>query len=177
MHPDWVSRGGLASRRDIALLKLDRPVKGVEPVSLYARDDEAGKVVTFVGRGWAGTGLTAPVRDLERDLRGATNKVDEVNGTSIRMVFDAPPGGTDFEGISGPGDSGGPALLEIGRARGGRLLRSLQFGAGSRNREVQHSIPLGIILEGQDAGASGTRQPRADRTTRHTRTLRLFAQG
>jgi hypothetical protein len=83
-------------------------------VSLYARDDEAGKVVTFVGRGWTGTGLTGPVRELGRDLRGATNKVDEVNGTSIRMVFDAPPGGTDFEGISGPGDSGGPALLEVG---------------------------------------------------------------
>jgi secreted trypsin-like serine protease len=26
--------------------------------------------------------------------------------------FDAPPGGTDLEGISGPGDSGGPALIE-----------------------------------------------------------------
>lgn len=114
LHPEWVNRGGIASRRDIALLKLDRPVKGLEPVLLYPKADEAGKVVTFVGRGWTGTGVTGPVRDLGRDLRGATNKVDEVNGTSIRMVFDAPPGGTDLEGISGPGDSGGPALLEAG---------------------------------------------------------------
>lgn len=114
LHPEWVARGGLASRRDVALLKLDRPVGGVEPVLLYAKNDEAGKVVTFVGRGYTGTGVTGPARELGRDLRAATNKVDEVNTTSIRMVFDAPPGGTDLEGISGPGDSGGPALLEVG---------------------------------------------------------------
>lgn len=114
LHPDWVARGGIASGRDVALLKLDRPVKGVEPVLLYAKADEAGQIVTFVGRGYTGTGLTGPVRERGRDLRAATNKVEGVNETSIRMVFDAPPAGTELEGISGPGDSGGPALLDVG---------------------------------------------------------------
>lgn len=114
LHPEWISRGGISSGRDIALLKLDRPVKGIEPVLLYTKDDEAGKVVTFVGHGYTGTGLTGPVRALGRELRAATNKVESVNDTSIRMVFDAPPAGTELEGISGPGDSGGPALLEVG---------------------------------------------------------------
>lgn len=114
LHPDWITGGGLDSGRDIALLKLDRPVKGIEPVSLYTRDDEAGKVVTFVGRGLTGTGISGPARGLGRELRAATNKIDTVNVTSIRMVFDAPPAGTELEGISGPGDSGGPALLEVG---------------------------------------------------------------
>lgn len=113
LHPEWITRGGIASGRDIALLKLDRPVRGIEPVLLYTKDDEAGKVVTFVGRGLTGTGITGPAGDLGRALRGATNRVDAVNDTSIRMVFDAPPGGTELEGISGPGDSGGPALLEV----------------------------------------------------------------
>jgi len=31
----------------------------------------------------------------------------------ITFKFDAPPESTDLEGISGPGDSGGPALLEV----------------------------------------------------------------
>jgi secreted trypsin-like serine protease len=30
------------------------------------------------------------------------------------MRFDAPPGGTQYEGVGGPGDSGGPALLQDG---------------------------------------------------------------
>jgi hypothetical protein len=133
-HPEWVSRGGIASGRDIALLKLDRPVKGIEPVALYAKDDEVGKVVTFVGRGLTGTGVTGPVRDLGRALRGATNKVDTVNETSIQMVFDAPPSGTDLEGISGPGDSGGPALLEVG----GKLYTLGVSSTNSGRREEEH---------------------------------------
>ena len=30
------------------------------------------------------------------------------------MKFDAPPAGTDLEGVGGPGDSGGPALINAG---------------------------------------------------------------
>ncbi len=125
LHPEWVS-SGFESGRDVALLKLAAPVLGVAPVHLYAGDDETGKIVTFVGEGETGTGLSGPSRGAGSGLRGATNRVEAASETSIRFLFDAPPGGTELEGISGPGDSGGPALLE----RDGKLYT---LGVSSAN--------------------------------------------
>jgi hypothetical protein len=104
--------GGQEGRDDIALVKLERPVEGVSPVPLYRGREELPKQVTFVGRGGTGTGLTgAQTRDGV--LRGATNQVYKVAERHLVFRFDEPPGGTDLEGVSGPGDSGGPAFLEI----------------------------------------------------------------
>ena len=56
LHPGWET-----ALVDISLVRLDRPVEGVNPIAPYEGDDEAGQVVTFVGRGDTGTGLTGPV--------------------------------------------------------------------------------------------------------------------
>jgi hypothetical protein len=59
-----------------------------------------------------GTGETGPDGEDGR-LRGAQNTVSAAPAPGwIAFEFDAPPAGDDLEGISGPGDSGGPALLE-----------------------------------------------------------------
>lgn len=111
-HPEWKDGGP----HDLALIRLARPVEGITPVGIYERGDEAGKLIVFVGRGGNGTGLTGPTTE-DRVLRAATNQVDRVDEHWLLFTFDAPPGGTDLEGISGPGDSGGPALIEVdGRA-------------------------------------------------------------
>lgn len=112
-HDQWKDGGP----HDIALIRLSRPVEGIAPVGIYERGDEAGQPVVFVGRGDHGTGLTGPVA-ADRVLRAATNQVDTVDEHWLHFTFDGPPGGTDLEGISGPGDSGGPAILE----RDGRPL-------------------------------------------------------
>lgn len=109
-HPNWLARSGPKSV-DIGLVKLAEPVAGVEPAALYERDDETGKQIVFVGPGEYGDGLAGPVGDDGR-WRGATNTVASVLDNWITFKFDAPPNGTDLEGISGPGDSGGPALLQ-----------------------------------------------------------------
>jgi len=97
---------------DLALLYLREPVKGVEPAGLYARKDEAGKTVTFLGAGATGDGRAEPaVRDGK--TRRASNVIDKVDENNIRFLFDAPPKGLADEGISGPGDSGGPAILMV----------------------------------------------------------------
>ena len=108
LHPDWKTK-----MLEMALLELDRPVQGVEPIPLYEQGDEQGQIVTFVGRGDSGTGLTGPITRDHR-LRAATNRVERVEGDMIVFRFDAPEdeGVTPLEGISGPGDSGGPALIE-----------------------------------------------------------------
>ena len=108
LHPDWNVR-----RLEMALLELGSPVQAVDPIPLYEQGDEQGQVVTFVGRGDSGTGLTGPVSQ-DHKLRAATNRVERVEGKMLVFRFDGPEDEnvTPLEGISGPGDSGGPALIE-----------------------------------------------------------------
>jgi hypothetical protein len=113
LHPAWM-RDVATTVGDMALLKLDRPVQGIAPALLYDKPDEVGKVILLVGHGQTGTGRTGPAGEVDHLVRGATNRIDRVDPTSIIFKFDPPPGGTDLEGLPGPGDSGGPALLEQG---------------------------------------------------------------
>jgi hypothetical protein len=112
-HPDWHSAADV--KADIALLQLTAPVTNVTPAHLYTGNDEQGMVVTLVGRGGAGTGLTGPVRE-DRRIRAATNRIDDAEGSVLRFRFDGPADSavTELEGISGPGDSGGAAYVERG---------------------------------------------------------------
>ena len=107
IHPEWADMAA----HDIALLELAEPVRDVRPARLYADSDEVGRIVTFVGRGDFGTGLTGP-QSMDRKKRGATNRVEDADADWLYFTFDEPPKATKLEGVSGPGDSGGPALLE-----------------------------------------------------------------
>ena len=125
LHPEW--RDG--QPHDIALVRLAAPVTSVTPVALYEGSDEAGKSVTFVGRGDHGTGLTGP-KVVDKKKRAATNTVESADANWLRFTFDEPPAGTELEGVSGPGDSGGPALIE----RGGKLHIAGVSVFGSRGK-------------------------------------------
>jgi len=111
-HPAWIDGPG-PDVPDLALLRLTEPVDGVTPMPLYESGDEVGRQVIFAGRGMIGTGQTGPTGE-DRILRAATNIV---SGTPwpgwMTFEFDAPPDGTELEGISGPGDSGGPAMIDV----------------------------------------------------------------
>ena len=109
VHPDFAKPG---SHRDIGLIKLATPVTDITPAVLHNKMDELGQTVLFVGNGHTGTGLTGPHRG-ERIMRGAHNVVSEVEPGWVNFIFDTPPAGLDLEGISGPGDSGGPALIKV----------------------------------------------------------------
>lgn len=100
--------------RDIALFHLAAPVRAEQPVPLYRASDELDKLIWVVGYGDTGDGVTGPTLS-DRRIRAATNRVDEVRPTWLIFAFDAPgtPRATPLEGISGPGDSGGPAYIEV----------------------------------------------------------------
>lgn len=108
LHPNYADGD---AHRDLALLRLAEPIEDVTPARLATPDDEAGKQVVFVGNGWTGDGQKGPSRG-ERVFRAAHNRVERVEPGWLVFHFDAPPDGEDLEGISGPGDSGGPALLK-----------------------------------------------------------------
>src|SRR4051812_38718638 len=49
-----------------------------------------------------------------KEPRGMTNRIEATFQDSLITTFDAPPAGTKLEGATGPGDSGGPAYVEVG---------------------------------------------------------------
>ena len=120
--------GGSEAKDDIALVQLERAVAGVKPVPLYEGHDEQGQEVVFIGWGMSGDGKTGPTR-RDRVLRAARNRIDRAVDTFLVFDFDEGAEGLDLEGISGPGDSGGPALIE----KGGRMfVAGISSGQDSR---------------------------------------------
>lgn len=104
-------------RFDMALLKLKSPVTHVSPIPLYRESDEVGKEVLLLGWGDFGTGDQGvseekPINDGK--FRQARNQITGVDGNLLTFRFDAPgsEGVLDLEGVNGPGDSGGPALVK-----------------------------------------------------------------
>jgi hypothetical protein len=101
---------------DIALLKLKNEVKHVSPISLYQHEDEVGKSILMLGWGDFGTGDKGlPKFQLVNDgkFRLATNKITGTNENYLTFQFDSPDSqdALPLEGVNGPGDSGGPALV------------------------------------------------------------------
>lgn len=138
-HPAWDD----GASDDIALIKLATAAVGVDPAGLYPHQDELGRIVTVVGRGDVGTGETGPTEN-DRRVRGATNKVDGANGGLLWWRFDAPGDSTGnatrLEGISGPGDSGGPAFLEIDGSRYVAGVSSAQSTRATGGREGVYGV-------------------------------------
>ncbi len=102
---------------DIALLELQTPVTNIPPAKMYFDEDEIGQVVTMIGAGGTGTGITGQTIDnFENNgkLRKATNTVEKANGPLLQFVFNEGDEATPLEGISGGGDSGGPAFVVNG---------------------------------------------------------------
>jgi hypothetical protein len=125
IHPAWA--GG---PHDLGLLRLGETVTSVGPVGLYHHSEELDQTVVLVGYGDHGTGLTGPSGN-DHQVRGATNRVDEATDYWLKLRFDAPGDlrTTVLEGVSGPGDSGGPAFCGEGA---GVLLAGVSSGQSSR---------------------------------------------
>lgn len=97
---------------DLALIELDRSIGSDTPALLPRTSPGRDTQLHLIGRGDTGTGRTGPTA-WDKVIRAATNLIDEVSETHLVFRFDAPGSErvTDLEGISGPGDSGGPAYV------------------------------------------------------------------
>lgn len=130
-HPDY---DGFDD--DIALVHLVADVTSVPPMPVHRGRDEEGADVLFVGRGDHGTGRQGQI-DASNDhqTRMATNTVHDVDSRWLEFVFHEPGDAevTDLEGISGDGDSGGPALLDT---PSGYEVAGLSSWQDARRRKV-----------------------------------------
>ncbi|MEM9532670.1 MAG: trypsin-like serine protease [Pseudomonadota bacterium] len=93
---------------DVSLVQLEE-ASAVAPAQVYAGDEEAGTMVHFVGAGRAGNGRDG-LGKFDGRLRVAANRVESTQSHWLTFRFNAPDGDAlPNEGISGSGDSGGPA--------------------------------------------------------------------
>lgn len=118
LHPSWPGHPGSRfdhAQIDLALLRLNVPVRSISPLPLYAASDELGQVAMFLGWGHGGTGRTGLSYNDGR-LRFAKNRID-LAGDQLQFVFDSPEGPESlaiaFEGVPSLGDSGGPAIIRV----------------------------------------------------------------
>lgn len=101
---------------DIALIKLVKPINDVKPANVYEQTDELGKITWFIGVGGSGNGLTGQIVDNVANsgvLRKAQNKVEQAEGVLLKFKFDRADAALPLEGVSGSGDSGGPAYFTM----------------------------------------------------------------
>ena len=118
VHPGQEEMPWGRRAHDVALLYLEQPIEGIEPVRIYRGGDELGemqelgKLAVIAGTGFFGTAESGAVtRDGRR--RAVTNRIVDLDEEWLKLVFSRPPGGTELEGIAAAGDSGGPLLIEL----------------------------------------------------------------
>ena len=110
---------------DLALLELDTPVDSVVPISIFVDENEMGKTITLVGFGVTGTFETGPPQGAEavkfsaiparmRAKRAGTNVIISVSHEDLETRIDPLESATDLEASIAGGDSGGPALVQVG---------------------------------------------------------------
>jgi tetratricopeptide (TPR) repeat protein len=99
--------------KDIALLKLTTNVSGVKPIQLYRGTKEQGKIITGYGKGATGNGLIGA--QMETRGSGVMNQFNNVITLAtdkwLFYQFDNSADALPLEGMSGSGDSGGPAII------------------------------------------------------------------
>jgi hypothetical protein len=110
LHPESMGWREQPPEVDLALIHLAAAVDSIKPLALYSKIDEKGKIAYIVGYGDAGN-PREPLRPSDGKRRAVTNAINDVGPVRLFMLFDEPPVCTELEGIGGPGDSGGPALL------------------------------------------------------------------
>jgi len=109
MYKEWEER-----QDDIALVHLKTKPIDAKLAALYVDEDEVDKLIYMVGKGDKGDGLVG-VNGNDGKQRGATNRIETATEKWLTWTFDHPDTKTkyltEYEGISGPGDSGGPAFI------------------------------------------------------------------
>ena len=106
---------------DIALVKLARPVTGVEPMPMLSSPIDETTNCWIIGSGVLSAGDKGKemgpslMKDTTRALRAGTNVLEpnakDPTRASIEFSAPASPMGTDLEAGTNVGDSGGPVVI------------------------------------------------------------------
>jgi hypothetical protein len=134
LHPQGEAPRGQPPEVDLALVEFESEVQGIQPMPLYRGREEMAKTLWLVGYGDFGNAGAALAHSDGR-RRAVANAVDDAGPKRLFLRFDAPPAGVAMEGVGGPGDSGGAAVLD---PRTGNSSR-----ASARRRWMASPAPMG----------------------------------
>jgi hypothetical protein len=138
---DGSHAGTPSAEVDLALLRLQQPVRGLRPVGLYRDQSELGQIVTLLGWGYFGIG-TRGIQVDDGQFRLARNTIHTADHR-LRFTFNDPRSlespAIDLEGVPGQGDSGGPALLA--QESGGWLLAGVAIGEQAITDDLAPGAP------------------------------------
>ena len=105
---------------DIALVELHEAVYSIEPTPLYEGSNELGETLKLAGYGDLGNAVDGldPYTGISL-LHGADNVTSVASDYHLGFRFENPADGDSLqlEGVSGPGDSGGPAYIATSEGR------------------------------------------------------------
>lgn len=108
---------------DLAVMILGKPVAGVEPVDINRAPPKVGQMLTLVGFGATGSGNSGHNGNFGVKHVGTT-PIDQVTSDEIIWNFD-----NNSESNTAPGDSGGPAFIEVN----GQLLVAGVTSGGAKD--------------------------------------------
>lgn len=109
LHPDYDDFNfGTDLTNDIAIYELTQPVAGITPSPIFRSTPTVGTTLTLVGFGAGGTGNSGEDGTFGTKRVGTTT-IDRVSSTLIHWNFD-----NNNESNTAPGDSGGPAFIQVG---------------------------------------------------------------
>ena len=157
VHPQYTP----GQSHDIALVRLTTPVQGISPAKLYQETDESGKEVWFIGVGGTGTGLNGQTIDNFENagtLRKAQNVVERASGPLLEFKFNQGRVALPLEGVSGGGDSGGPAYMMVdgeyfilGVSSRGSSFDIGHYGITEIYSRVSYFVPwINQVIQGSD---------------------------
>jgi len=156
VHPNYSEANfGTDTANDIALFRLNRDVTNVTPSAISRSVPTVGTVMTLVGFGGGGTGTTGSDGTFGTKRVGTT-PIDSVTTTLIRWNFQ-----NNSESNTAPGDSGGPAFIDVGGSlmvagvTSGGTLASAAIGDQSYNTRVDvYQTWIDSIVNGTTPTAS-----------------------
>ncbi len=105
-HPQY-NDDDFGAGYDLAIMTLAEPVSGVQPSAIYRDAPQVGQTLTLVGFGEGGTSTGNPEYDFGNKRVGET-PIDRVDELFIEWNFDS-----HSESNTAPGDSGGPAFINV----------------------------------------------------------------
>lgn len=148
-HPDYDTNAFFLGS-DLSIYTLDQPVEEIDPATLLRRAPRVGDELILVGYGVGGSSRTGQETAFGT-LREGRTRLDQLSGDHLEWTLSS-----HDESNTAPGDSGGPAFIDV---EGRLLLAGVTSGGSGASTSLGGSsfdTRVDVHLEFLDSVVGGT---------------------